>query len=120
MISLTFDLPTTANRGARSVRLSCCVAAVTLSPLPSLQAPNRQLMTYWLQELQQKRWEYCSGLDMVKWDSRASPTPGDFSKGLVARDNSGKSQVGAATSVPHAQPFATAGQPDGRSEPKYP
>ncbi|XP_044244395.1 TBC1 domain family member 2B isoform X3 [Ursus arctos] len=51
-------------------------------------APNRQLMTYWLQELQQKRWEYCSGLDMVKWDSRASPTPGDFSKGLVARDNS--------------------------------
>ncbi|XP_044086085.1 TBC1 domain family member 2B isoform X1 [Neovison vison] len=44
-------------------------------------------MTYWLQELQQKRWEYCSGLDMVKGDSRASPTPGDFSKGLVARDN---------------------------------
>ncbi|XP_032692741.1 TBC1 domain family member 2B isoform X1 [Lontra canadensis] len=52
-----------------------------------LKAPNRQLMTYWLQELQQKRWEYCSGLDMVKGDSRASPTPGDFSKGLVARDN---------------------------------
>ncbi|XP_077714630.1 TBC1 domain family member 2B [Canis aureus] len=53
-----------------------------------LKAPNRQLMTYWLQELQQKRWEYCSGLDMVRWDSRTSPTPGDFSKGLVARDNS--------------------------------
>ncbi|XP_044923263.1 TBC1 domain family member 2B isoform X2 [Mustela putorius furo] len=52
-----------------------------------LKAPNRQLMTYWLQELQQKRWEYCSGLDMVKGDSRTSPTPGDFSKGLVARDN---------------------------------
>ncbi|XP_019606794.2 TBC1 domain family member 2B isoform X2 [Rhinolophus sinicus] len=50
------------------------------------QAPNRQLMTYWLQELQQKRWEYCNGLDMVKWDSGTSPTPGDFSKGLVARD----------------------------------
>ncbi|XP_045863468.1 TBC1 domain family member 2B isoform X3 [Meles meles] len=56
-------------------------------PPAHFQAPNRQLMTYWLQELQQKRWEYCSGLDMVKGDSRASPTPGDFSKGLVARDN---------------------------------
>uniref|UniRef100_A0A2K5UVJ9 TBC1 domain family member 2B n=1 Tax=Macaca fascicularis TaxID=9541 RepID=A0A2K5UVJ9_MACFA len=44
-------------------------------------------MTYWLQELQQKRWEYCNSLDMVKWDSRTSPTPGDFPKGLVARDN---------------------------------
>ncbi|XP_046508812.1 TBC1 domain family member 2B isoform X2 [Equus quagga] len=52
-----------------------------------LKAPNRQLMTYWLQELQQKRWEYCNSLDMVKWASRTSPTPGDFSKGLVARDN---------------------------------
>ncbi|XP_019495548.1 PREDICTED: TBC1 domain family member 2B [Hipposideros armiger] len=51
-----------------------------------LKAPNRQLMTYWLQELQQKRWEYCNGLDMVKWDGRISPTPGDFAKGLVARD----------------------------------
>ncbi|XP_057400765.1 TBC1 domain family member 2B isoform X1 [Balaenoptera acutorostrata] len=55
--------------------------------LPGCKAPNRQLMTYWLQELQQKRWEYCNSLDMVKWDSRTSPTPGDFSKGLVARDN---------------------------------
>ncbi|XP_062947329.1 TBC1 domain family member 2B isoform X1 [Cynocephalus volans] len=52
-----------------------------------LKAPNRQLMTYWLQELQQKRWEYCNSLDMVKRDSRTSPTPGDFPKGLVARDN---------------------------------
>ncbi|KAM7048428.1 TBC1 domain family member 2B isoform 2-T2 [Molossus nigricans] len=51
-----------------------------------LKAPNRQLMTYWLQELQQKRWEYCNGLDMVKWDSRTSTTLGDFAKGLVARD----------------------------------
>lgn len=49
-------------------------------------APNRELMTYWLQELQQKRWEYCNSLDMMKWDSRTSPTPGDFPKGLVARD----------------------------------
>ncbi|XP_006888319.1 PREDICTED: TBC1 domain family member 2B isoform X2 [Elephantulus edwardii] len=52
-----------------------------------LKAPNRQLMTYWLQELQQKRWEYCNNLDIVKWDNRTSPTPGDFSKGLVARHN---------------------------------
>ncbi|XP_077905282.1 TBC1 domain family member 2B isoform X2 [Ictidomys tridecemlineatus] len=52
-----------------------------------LKAPNRQLMTYWLQELQQKRWEYCNSLDMVKWDSSTSPVPGDFPKGLVARDN---------------------------------
>uniref|UniRef100_A0A8D2B0Q7 TBC1 domain family member 2B n=1 Tax=Sciurus vulgaris TaxID=55149 RepID=A0A8D2B0Q7_SCIVU len=44
-------------------------------------------MTYWLQELQQKRWEYCNSLDMVKWDSSTSPAPGDFPKGLVARDN---------------------------------
>ncbi|XP_054569394.1 TBC1 domain family member 2B isoform X3 [Eptesicus fuscus] len=50
-----------------------------------LKAPNRQLMTYWLQELQQKRWEYCNGLDMVKWGGRTSPTPGDCSQGLVAR-----------------------------------
>uniref|UniRef100_A0A8C2V8M6 TBC1 domain family member 2B n=1 Tax=Chinchilla lanigera TaxID=34839 RepID=A0A8C2V8M6_CHILA len=52
-----------------------------------LKAPNRQLMTYWLQELQQKRWEYCNSLDMVKWDSRTSPTLGEFPKGLVARSN---------------------------------
>ncbi|XP_036771950.2 TBC1 domain family member 2B isoform X3 [Manis pentadactyla] len=52
-----------------------------------LKAPNHQLMTYWLQELQQKRWEYCNSLDMVKWDSRTSPVPGDFSKGLVAKGN---------------------------------
>ncbi|XP_042553695.1 LOW QUALITY PROTEIN: TBC1 domain family member 2B [Dipodomys spectabilis] len=56
-------------------------------PVTVLKAPNRQLMTYWLQELQQKRWEYCNSLDMVKWDSRTSPTPGDLPKGLVARDN---------------------------------
>nr|XP_009915078.1 PREDICTED: TBC1 domain family member 2B isoform X2 [Haliaeetus albicilla] len=44
-------------------------------------------MTYWLQELQQKRWEYCNNLDAAKRDSRTSPTPSDFSKGLVAKDN---------------------------------
>ncbi|XP_010715636.1 TBC1 domain family member 2B-like [Meleagris gallopavo] len=44
-------------------------------------------MTYWLQELQQKRWEYCNNLDAAKRDSRTSPTPSDFSKGLVAKDS---------------------------------
>ncbi|XP_012783173.2 TBC1 domain family member 2B [Ochotona princeps] len=53
-----------------------------------LKAPNRQLMTYWLQELQQKRWEYCNNLDVAKWDSRSAPAPGgEYPKGLVARDN---------------------------------
>ncbi|XP_077041505.1 TBC1 domain family member 2B isoform X3 [Agelaius phoeniceus] len=46
------------------------------------EAATRQDTTYWLQELQQKRWEYCHSLD-----SRTSPTPSDFSKGLVAKDN---------------------------------
>uniref|UniRef100_A0A8B9MI84 TBC1 domain family member 2B n=1 Tax=Accipiter nisus TaxID=211598 RepID=A0A8B9MI84_9AVES len=52
-----------------------------------LKAATRQDMTYWLQELQQKRWEYCNNLDAAKRDSRTSPTPSDFSKGLVAKDN---------------------------------
>nr|XP_014123108.1 TBC1 domain family member 2B [Zonotrichia albicollis] len=47
-----------------------------------LKAATRQDTTYWLQELQQKRWEYCHNLE-----SRTSPTPSDFSKGLVAKDN---------------------------------
>ncbi|NXG35627.1 TBD2B protein, partial [Dromaius novaehollandiae] len=54
-----------------------------------LKAATRQDMTYWLQELQQKRWEYCNNLDAAKRDSRTSPTPSDFSKGLVAKDNPG-------------------------------
>ncbi|KAM8804648.1 TBC1 domain family member 2B [Eudromia elegans] len=52
-----------------------------------LKAATRQDMTYWLQELQQKRWEYCNNLDAAKRDSRTSPTPSDLSKGLVAKDN---------------------------------
>ncbi|XP_042327353.1 TBC1 domain family member 2B-like isoform X1 [Sceloporus undulatus] len=55
--------------------------------LPLLEAATHQDMTYWLQELQQKRWEYCNSLDAAKRVSRTSPTPGDFSKGLVAKDN---------------------------------
>ncbi|XP_059713837.1 TBC1 domain family member 2B isoform X3 [Haemorhous mexicanus] len=52
-----------------------------------LRAATRQDTTYWLQELQQKRWEYCNNLDAAKRDSRTSPTPSDFSKGLVAKDS---------------------------------
>lgn len=48
-------------------------------------------MTYWLQELQQKRWEYCNNLDVAKWDSRSAPASGgEYPKGLVARDNTGE------------------------------
>lgn len=61
-------------------------------------------MTYWLQELQQKRWEYCNGLDTVKCDSRAPPTPGDFAKGLVARDSAGESGGARARSLCGAAP----------------
>jgi len=50
-------------------------------------------MTYWLQELQQKRWEYCNNLDAAKRDSRTSPTPSDFSKGLVAKDSPGRLKI---------------------------
>lgn len=74
---------------------SCCVHVprvcrdLTSALLRVLQAATRQDMTYWLQELQQKRWEYCNNLDAAKRDSRTSPTPSDFSKGLVAKDNPG-------------------------------
>ncbi|XP_063169977.1 TBC1 domain family member 2B [Candoia aspera] len=44
-------------------------------------------MMYWLQELQQKRWEYCNSLDAAKRCSWTSPTPQGCSKGLVAKDS---------------------------------
>ncbi|KAM6426513.1 TBC1 domain family member 2B isoform 2-T2 [Liasis olivaceus] len=52
-----------------------------------LRAATHQDMMYWLQELQQKRWEYCNSLDAAKRCSRTSPTPGGCSKGLVAKDS---------------------------------
>ncbi|XP_078541330.1 TBC1 domain family member 2B isoform X1 [Lissotriton helveticus] len=52
-----------------------------------LKAPNRQVMAYWLQELQQKRWEYSNHLGAGKRDSLGAPAPLDLSKGLVAKDN---------------------------------
>nr|XP_033776080.1 TBC1 domain family member 2B [Geotrypetes seraphini] len=51
-----------------------------------LKARNRQAMMFWLQELQQKRWEYCNNLDATKKDSVGSPTV-DFPTGLVGKDN---------------------------------
>ncbi|XP_037365878.1 TBC1 domain family member 2B, partial [Talpa occidentalis] len=56
-----------------------------------LKAPSRQLMTYWLQELQQKRWEHCNSLAPARWAGRASPAPGDPSQGLLARDSTADS-----------------------------
>ncbi|KAG2471132.1 TBD2B protein, partial [Polypterus senegalus] len=51
-----------------------------------LKASNRQAMTYWLQQLQQKRWEFCNSRGTSSRDSWASPTLPDFPKGLVAKD----------------------------------
>lgn len=49
-----------------------------------LKAPNRQVMRYWLQQLQQKRWEFCNMPGPR--DSWCSPTPLYPHTGLVARD----------------------------------
>ncbi|XP_061452009.1 TBC1 domain family member 2B isoform X2 [Rhineura floridana] len=52
-----------------------------------LKAATHQDMKYWLQELQQRRWEYCNSHDATKRVSQISPTSSDSSKGLVAKDN---------------------------------
>ncbi|TRY69830.1 hypothetical protein DNTS_012929 [Danionella cerebrum] len=49
-----------------------------------LKAPNRQLKHFWLQELQQKRWEY--GIVTGRRDSWCSPTQLYPRAGLVAKD----------------------------------
>ncbi|KAK6309455.1 hypothetical protein J4Q44_G00209180 [Coregonus suidteri] len=49
----------------------------------SKQAPNRQVMQYWLQQLQQKRWEFSNTRGSGQRDSWSSPTP---YTGLVAKD----------------------------------
>uniref|UniRef100_A0A672MQ81 TBC1 domain family member 2B n=1 Tax=Sinocyclocheilus grahami TaxID=75366 RepID=A0A672MQ81_SINGR len=49
-----------------------------------LKAPNRQVMHYWLQQLQQKRWEFCNMSGHR--DSWCSPTPCYPHTGLVAKD----------------------------------
>ncbi|XP_054858212.1 TBC1 domain family member 2B [Eublepharis macularius] len=80
----------TAEPGARPAEPGPATAFEIHSPggaVTVLKAATHQDMTYWLQELQQKRWEYCNSLDAAQRDSQAPPTPRDFSKGLVARDN---------------------------------
>ncbi|XP_029379501.1 TBC1 domain family member 2B isoform X2 [Echeneis naucrates] len=50
-----------------------------------LKAPNRQVMHYWLQQLQQKRWEYSN--TRGQRDSWSSPTLCHPLTGLVGKDN---------------------------------
>ncbi|CAL8356174.1 unnamed protein product [Lota lota] len=52
-----------------------------------LKAPNRQIMHYWLQQLQQKRWEYSNTRGSGQRDSWSSPTQAFPHTGLVAVDN---------------------------------
>uniref|UniRef100_A0A8C6LU92 TBC1 domain family member 2B n=1 Tax=Nothobranchius furzeri TaxID=105023 RepID=A0A8C6LU92_NOTFU len=52
-----------------------------------LKAPNKQVMHYWLQELQQKRWEYNSTRPGGQRDSWISPALVHPSTGLVGKDN---------------------------------
>uniref|UniRef100_A0A146W2W9 TBC1 domain family member 2B n=1 Tax=Fundulus heteroclitus TaxID=8078 RepID=A0A146W2W9_FUNHE len=52
-----------------------------------LKAPSRQVMHYWLQELQQKRWEYSNTRGSVKRDSWSSPTLAYPPTGLVGKEH---------------------------------
>ncbi|KAM7396753.1 hypothetical protein PAMP_019770 [Pampus punctatissimus] len=52
-----------------------------------LKAPNRQVMHYWLQQLQQKRWEYSNTRGSGQRDSWSSPTLAYPHSGLVGKDN---------------------------------
>lgn len=52
-----------------------------------LKAPSRQVMHYWLQQLQQKRWEYSNTRGSRQRDSWSSPTLAHPPSGLVAKDN---------------------------------
>ncbi|KAI5100506.1 TBC1 domain family member 2B isoform X1, partial [Silurus meridionalis] len=51
-----------------------------------LKAPSRQVMQYWLQQLQQKRWEFSNTRGFGNRDSMCSPTPLFPHTGLVAKD----------------------------------
>lgn len=55
-----------------------------------LQAPTRQVMHYWLQQLQQKRWEYSNTRGAAHRDSWSSPTLAFPPTGLVGKDNGKK------------------------------
>ncbi|XP_068129711.1 TBC1 domain family member 2B [Hyperolius riggenbachi] len=53
-----------------------------------LRASNRQAMAYWLQELQQKRWEYCNSRGGAsKRDSKLNPAALEVPTGLVAKES---------------------------------
>ncbi|KAM9376475.1 TBC1 domain family member 2B [Pholidichthys leucotaenia] len=52
-----------------------------------LKAPSKQVMHYWLQELQQKRWEYSNMRGTGQRDSWGSPTLVHPPTGLVGKDN---------------------------------
>ncbi|TDH09582.1 hypothetical protein EPR50_G00088650 [Perca flavescens] len=52
-----------------------------------MKAPSRQVMHYWLQQLQQKRWEYSNTRGSGQRNSWGSPTPAHPSTGLVGKDN---------------------------------
>ncbi|XP_026859041.2 TBC1 domain family member 2B [Electrophorus electricus] len=51
-----------------------------------LKAPNRQVMQYWLQQLQQKRWEFSNTRGGGNRDGWSSPIPQYPHTGLVAKD----------------------------------
>uniref|UniRef100_A0A4W3HFD3 TBC1 domain family member 2B n=1 Tax=Callorhinchus milii TaxID=7868 RepID=A0A4W3HFD3_CALMI len=51
-----------------------------------LKALTAQVMRYWLQQLQQKRWEFSNNRTAGTRDNRVSPTLPDSTTGLVARD----------------------------------
>ncbi|XP_069383949.1 TBC1 domain family member 2B isoform X2 [Paralichthys olivaceus] len=53
------------------------------------QAPSRQVMHFWLQQLQQKRWEYSNTRSSGQRDSWSSPTLAYPATGLVGKDNDG-------------------------------
>ncbi|KAG7473390.1 hypothetical protein MATL_G00095280 [Megalops atlanticus] len=52
-----------------------------------LKAPNKQVMQYWLYQLQQKRWEFCNTRGSGSRDSWSSPTFPPTHTGLVATDS---------------------------------
>ncbi|KAL7980308.1 hypothetical protein Chor_014637 [Crotalus horridus] len=92
---------------------NCLVAVGLLKPQRSVtgrvagfcppQAATHQDMMYWLQELQQKRWEYCHSLDAAKRYSQTSPTPAGCSRGLVAKDGPDCTVLSANASAENAR-----------------
>ncbi|XP_018536362.1 TBC1 domain family member 2B [Lates calcarifer] len=52
-----------------------------------VKAPSRQVMHYWLQQLQQKRWEYSNTRGSGQRDSWSSPTLAYPPTGLVGKEN---------------------------------